>query len=84
MPAGAIASQRMWRRDPVKAEETEMRNGWYCLTDLPNRDEAPASKPFGLARDDDELVLSARARGSETIVDPHDPSRYWDYFGGTD
>lgn len=60
-----------------------MRQNWYCVTDLPNQAEAPASKPLGLIREDDEMVLAATPRAAQ-IVDPHDPSKYWDYFGGTD
>jgi len=61
-----------------------MRHNWYCVTDLPNRDEAPASKPLGLNRQNDELMPAATPRAAKVTVDPHDPSKYWDYFGGTD
>lgn len=61
-----------------------MRHNWYCVTDLPNRDEAPASKPLGLIRENDELVPAATPRTAGFAADPHDPSKYWDYFGGTD
>jgi hypothetical protein len=29
-------------------------------------------------------VPAATSRAAEIAVDPHDPSKYWDYFGGTD
>lgn len=61
-----------------------MRQNWYCVTDLPSRDKAPASKPLGLIREHDEMTPTAPPRAAEIIIDPHDPSRYWDYFGGTD
>lgn len=59
-----------------------MRHDWYCVTDLPNSDEAPASKPLGLTREDDEMVPTAIP--AQIVVNPYDPTRYWDYFGGTD
>lgn len=69
-----------WRR-PVKVVETEMRHNWYCVTDLPSREDAPATKPLGLIRENDDLATTGRA---EIVVNPHDPSKCWDYFGGTD
>lgn len=61
-----------------------MRHNWYCVTDLPNREEAPAAKPSGLIRENDEFVLATNTRAVESVVNPYDPSKYWDFFGGTD
>ena len=58
-----------------------MQHNWYCVTELPNRAEAPASKPMGLIRENDDL---ATTRSAEAAVNPHNPFRYWDYFSGTD
>ncbi len=58
-----------------------MRHNWYCVTELPNREEAPASKPMGLVRESNDLATTGSA---EMVVNPHDPSKYWDYFGSTD
>lgn len=61
-----------------------MRHSWHCIMDLPNRGEAPVTKPCGLIRQDDEMTLAATPHTSEITVDPYNPSKYWDYFGGTD